>query len=305
MSQPNRRFSVHSFVRPLVTSIALVAVAATAGGVQSDGTKAAPPDDAVAAVLGDPWPLEVCPISGRTLEGIAAPAESDFDGRQVRYCCGSCKARFESRVAEQGAEAWSAIDRRIADAQRMHYPLDVCIVTGGPLEKDGPLREVVHRNRLVRLGTDACVERFRAEPDRWLAELDRRIKESQRPDYPIAECIVAGCPLTDGHAVNERTHGNRLVRIGCEGCVARFEADPATYVKKLDEAYAAAQRPSYPLSACVVGGGRLGGDAVELVAGTTLVRFCCAGCVEQFRAEPGTYLERIADARSGTGAAGR
>jgi hypothetical protein len=60
-------------------------------------------------------------------------------------------------------------------------------------------------------------------------------------------------------------------------------------------------KASYPLETCVVSGEKLGGDMggpvdfVYQVAGQPdrLVRFCCKGCLKDFKKDPATFLKKI------------
>ena len=56
-----------------------------------------------------------------------------------------------------------------------------------------------------------------------------------------------------------------------------------------------AQKPSYPLTSCVVSGEALGsmGDPIELVVEGRLVRLCCKGCVKGVKKEPAKYLAKV------------
>lgn len=56
-----------------------------------------------------------------------------------------------------------------------------------------------------------------------------------------------------------------------------------------------AQSEEYPLDACVVSGEKLGamGDPIVITHEGREVRFCCAGCVPTFKAEPAKYLAKL------------
>jgi YHS domain-containing protein len=56
----------------------------------------------------------------------------------------------------------------------------------------------------------------------------------------------------------------------------------------------------YPLDVCVVSGQKLGsmGEPVVITHEGQEVRFCCAGCIDAFKADPQKYLRKIADARA-------
>jgi hypothetical protein len=66
-------------------------------------------------------------------------------------------------------------------------------------------------------------------------------------------------------------------------------------MKKLGAAIIAAQKPTYPLTTCVVTGEKLGsmGDPVDYVYGNRLVRLCCSACVPKFTKNPGKYLAML------------
>jgi len=51
----------------------------------------------------------------------------------------------------------------------------------------------------------------------------------------------------------------------------------------------------YPLDVCVVSDQKLGsmGDPIVITHEGREVRFCCAGCVARFRAEPAKYLAKL------------
>lgn len=131
--------------------------------------------------------------------------------------------------------------------------------------------------------------------------------ENPQPDttvtnYPLDYCIVSGEKLNGemGKPVNYDYHG-RLIRFCCNGCVATFEKDPATYIAKLDSAIIAKEKPTYPLETCVVSGEKLGGDMgdpVDYVYNNHLVRFCCNDCLETFKKDPDQYLKKLHAPRS-------
>lgn len=56
----------------------------------------------------------------------------------------------------------------------------------------------------------------------------------------------------------------------------------------------------YPLDVCVVSGEKLGsmGDPYEVVVEGKTVKLCCAGCEDQLRGDPATYLAKLDAASS-------
>jgi YHS domain-containing protein len=235
-----------------------------------------------------PYTLDACPVSGRKLGSMGDPVVRQYDDREVRFCCPGCIEDFEANKAKY----WAEIDAKIVEQQLMHYPLNTCIVTGEELG-DQAINHV-YKNRLVRLANAEALKAFRKNPAKHLAALDKKIVQTQLAAYPMGECPVGGPLGSMGEPVNF-VYMNRLVRFCCAGCESKFVAAPARYMAKLDKAYADAQRGNYPLDTCVVSGSKLGsmGEPAELVAGTRLVRFCCAGCFPAFRKDPQAYLSKL------------
>jgi len=73
---------------------------------------------------------------------------------------------------------------------------------------------------------------------------DEAARAKARAAYPLQTCIVSGEHLDAGQIVEytyrEPGKPDRLVRFCCRKCLARFKADPAKYLQKLDEAAAKA-----------------------------------------------------------------
>lgn len=234
-----------------------------------------------------PYTLPDCPVGG-PLGSMGDPIVKVYDNREVRFCCAGCIEEFEGNKSKY----WGEIDEKIVEQQLMHYPIDTCIVTGEKLGADAVNH--VHNNRLIRLASADAAAAFKADPKKHLDALDKRIIESQLPEYPMDNCPVGGPLGSMGDPVNF-IHMNRLVRFCCSACEDSLVANPAEYMAKLDAAYADQQRDDYALDTCVVTGAKLGsmGDPVELVAGTKLVRFCCAGCLPKFKANPAEFLVKL------------
>ena len=234
-----------------------------------------------------PYTLTDCPVGG-PLGSMGDPVVKDYDNREVRFCCAGCIEDFEANQAKY----WGEIDAKIVEQQLMHYPIETCIVTGDKLGEEAINH--VHNNRLVRLANAEAAAAFKAEPAKHLEALDKKIIETQLPEYPMDNCPVGGPLGSMGEPVNF-IYMNRLVRLCCGACERSIATEPAKYMAKLDAAYADQQRDDYALDTCVVTGAKLGsmGDPVELVAGTRLVRFCCAGCLPKFKANPAEFLVKL------------
>jgi len=176
------------------------------------------------------------------------------------------------------------------------YPLDRCIVSGEKLGSRGEPVKYDFKGREIKFCCPKCVPEFEKNPAGYIAKLDSAIVEQQMPYYPLSTCVVSNEKLGGemGKPVN-KVYNNRLVRFCCNMCPKDFEKDPQKYLSKLDSAVIAQQKPTYPMETCPVSGEKLGkmGDPVDYVQGNRLVRFCCSGCIADFKGNPTAYLSKI------------
>ena len=183
------------------------------------------------------------------------------------------------------------------DGQRVGdpYPLMVDPLGDSLIEVDKPII-ILHDGRELRFASEENLEKFKKDPAKYLAELDKKIIAQQTPLYPLKTCVVAGGELGGMGDPIDFVYGNRLVQFCCKGCTGKFKKDPAKYLAKIDAAVIEAQKADYPLDTCVVSGEKLGGEMgepIDYVIGTRLVRFCCKGCVKMFEKNPAKYLAKF------------
>jgi transposase-like protein len=110
--------------------------------------------------------------------------------------------------------------------------------------------------------------------------------------YPIEVCPISGEKLSKPVI---KTIQGREVRFCCPSCVKAFDADTKAGFAKLDSLIIAKEVPHYPLTTCLVSGGKLGemGPPHDMVFNNHLVRFCCSGCVATFQANTAEYLGKL------------
>lgn len=181
-------------------------------------------------------------------------------------------------------------DAAVIAAQLPSYPLEMCPVSGEPLED--PVNRV-YEGRLVRLCCDSCIKMFERDPKAVIAQIDAAVIAAQKPSYPLKKCVVSDEELGGMGDPIDYVHGTRLVRFCCKSCVKEFAKDPEKYLGKVDAALIAQQIPKYPLKTCMLSGEPLGDDGVDALYGTRLVRFCCDKCATKFRANPAKYLAEL------------
>lgn len=183
------------------------------------------------------YTLDTCPVSGMELGSMGDPAvrEYEHDGakREVRFCCPPCIDPFEKDKDKH----FAAIDEKLIEQQKAHYPLDACIVSGRKLEESDTVFDMIHEGRLVRFCCPNCPRRFKADPDRYMAQLDEAIIKQQRENYPLDTCVVAGMELGSMGEPDEVIVGGTLVRFCCAGCRGGFKDNPMKHLATIREAW--------------------------------------------------------------------
>lgn len=179
---------------------------------------------------GDPYTLKVCVVSGEELGGMGEPVSLVKDGRDIKFCCGGCPPKFAADPAKYLAK----IDALMIADQKPHYPLTTDVVSGEALPADAKVLDIVHLNRLVRLGSQKSVQEFKKSPDTYLAKLNAAVIAKQEKTYATDKCIVSGEKLPEKDKI-QAVYANRLVQFCCKDCVKDFENSPAKYLSMLEK----------------------------------------------------------------------
>jgi len=197
-------------------------------------------------------------------------------------------------VATAATPIKASDDAQLIAQQLPTYPLTTCPISKEALDAMGKPMDVIHEGRLVRFCCKSCVKEFKADPTATLKALDTAIIKAQVASYPATlHCPVSGEELGGMGDPIDLVYGTRLVRLCCKSCVKGFQKEPAKYMAQVDAAYIAQQKPSYPLTTCLVSGEPIEGDGVDHLYGTQLTRFCCEKCVKAFDKEPAKYLAKL------------
>ena len=177
------------------------------------------------------------------------------------------------------------------------YPLATCIVSGKSLGDKPVVKQIDSRE--VRFCCDQCPTKFESDKAAYFKKIDAQIVEQQLKHYPLTTCVVMPDDELNAPDINVNyVSANRLVRFCCPDCIKAFNADPAKYFTKIDEAVIKQQKDAYPLDTCPVSGEKLGGmgEPVTKVYGVAMVKFCCNGCVAKFETDYTTYMAKVTDA---------
>lgn len=235
--------NLFSFIRPILACVVMLSASAARGqhdhsaspAANEPNSHAAPASDSSASKpsdrIGDPYPLDTCPISRNKLGAMGDVVVKVYNGREVRFCCSTCEPKFEKDLPASFAK----LDAKIEQDQAPLYPLTTSVVTGKPLPAE-PF-EFVYGNRLVRLGAESEKEAFLQDPAKYFAALNAAAIKAQAGSYPLTKCPVSDEDL--GGAMGEADSvvvGGRVIQICCSDCKSGIEQDPAKYINILDQA---------------------------------------------------------------------
>lgn len=117
------------------------------------------------------YPLQTCVVSGEPLleDGEDIATNIVYGNRLVRLCCKMCEREFNADLKK----FITKLDKATSDAQRQDYPLDTCVVAGGKLGSMGEPTEMVVAGRLMRFCCASCEPKVKADPSRYIAEIDK------------------------------------------------------------------------------------------------------------------------------------
>ena len=196
-------------MRRMVLSIALIVAIAS-------------PVFAADTVVGDPYPLDKCPLSGKALKADSPVAVKD--GREFRFCCDNCKGKLETDAAAVIGKA----DAAIIEKEKASYPLDTCVMSGQKLGDKAV--DCVINNRLVRFCCKDCVDSFKKDVAGNLKKLDAAVIEKQKGSYTAKKCPVSGEELGKMGDPYTVVIANQMVELCCKGCEKKLRAEPAKYM---------------------------------------------------------------------------
>lgn len=140
----------------------ILAVSAMLGS----GFKATAADEKAEAT---PYPLTKCIVSGQALGKMGKPVTEDYKGREIKFCCKDCQAKFD-----QSPEGFiEKIDTAAKEAAAKNpYTLKTCLVSGEKIGGDmGDPYTFVYADKEIKLCCKTCIKDFKKEPAKYMKKL--------------------------------------------------------------------------------------------------------------------------------------
>lgn len=131
------------------------------------------------------------------------------------------------------------------------------------------------------------------------AEPEAKAKTTPAKPYPMTTCVVSDEKLGEMGDPYVHQYKGREVKLCCKSCLKEFNAQPAKFIKKLDQAAAKASGvKAYPLNVCLISDEKLDsmGEPFVFKYKDQEVKFCCEGCLKDFNKQPAKFIKKMEDA---------
>lgn len=175
-----------------------------------------------------------CPIMGKPV--TADMKSTVVNGQQVFVCCPPCIAKIQADVegslTKVNANYVSYVTaERQAHSDHLHMAAQgICPVSGGKLGSMGaPIKVKVGENEVAFLCCKGCVGK-QINAEHW-ATIQTNLAKAQ------GTCPVMGKPVDS--SMKSTVVNGRKIFVCCPPCIEKINADPATFVAKLDSQVAA------------------------------------------------------------------
>ena len=191
------------------------------------------------------------------------------------------------------------------------------------VEPETAAGHVEHEGETYSFCSLHCLDRFRAAPAHYVTKdvsVGAGVRKTGRRSLPMMQSMpeqpatggerdpVCGMTVQPATAAGSHSHEQHTYYFCCQGCLAKFRADPTRYLSPV------AATPSIPLrqfgekTLPMLGGsssGQTAATVIDPVCGMmvdpktasgsfayqgTNYFFCCQGCLTKFRADPPRYL---------------
>lgn len=108
------------------------------------------------------------------------------------------------------------------------YPLSTCVVSGEKLGEMGDPNVFIYEGHEIKLCCKSCEKKFRKDAEAYLKKLEIK-------PYLLSKCLVSGETLGEMGDPIRIVYEGQEIKFCCKSCPKKFEKDPETYLKKLEE----------------------------------------------------------------------
>jgi hypothetical protein len=118
-----------------------------------------------------PYPLDVCAVSGETLDGTHGdPFVFVSDGREIQLCCKSCQKDFDKNKATILAKV-DAAAKKVKP-----YKAETCLVSDEKLGDMGEPYVLIRKGQEIKLCCKGCLKEFNKDQAAYLKKIETASK---------------------------------------------------------------------------------------------------------------------------------
>ena len=192
-----------------------------------------------------PYPLDKCIVSDEKLGAEGKPVVFVHEGQEIKLCCQDCRKDFDANPAKYLAKLPKA-DSKPAGAE--HKMCACCADAAKPAEAAKP-HEHGDKAGMKCPDCSCCCKDLGAKADGH--DHDAKPADAAKPHehgdkatsadkaeaakpYPLKNCIVSDNDLDSMGEQASFVYQGQTIKVCCKPCIAKFEKNPAKYLKKLE-----------------------------------------------------------------------
>lgn len=165
----------------------------------------------------------LCPVSGEPIDKDVST--KDAHGGTVYFCCAKCMGKFKADPAKYGEKVCA---QQVAMAKERVQV--ACPVSGKPVKKSA---SADCNGTTIYFCCGMCPAAYTKDPSKFASKMASCFTLQTK-------CPVEGEPIDP--AVFTKAKDGHNVYFCCAKCIAKFNADPDKYMKKLSDAAAGASK---------------------------------------------------------------
>lgn len=206
-----------------------------------------------------PYPLDKCIVSDEKLGAMGKPVSFVYQGQEIKLCCADCRKDFDADPAKYLAKLPKKSDdaKPIAPAKTKGMAMEgcACCVPAADSKSEGHQHGDA-KSADAKPGMDCCKMGAGSEGHQHGADVSKPAasaapahdhgqsvnaavatepaKGAAPKPYPLKTCIVSDNDLDSMGEQAEFVHEGQVIKVCCKSCIAKFQKNPAKYLKKLE-----------------------------------------------------------------------
>ncbi len=189
------------------------------------------------------YPLDKCIVSDEKLGVEGKPVVFVHEGQEIKLCCKDCRKEFDANPSKflaklPKAEAPKAEPKKAG----MEHKMMCACCAGDAKTAEGKAAGHDHGSAAKQddkeKSKDHSTEAQEAKPhdhDHAAAKpADEKKADAPAKPYPLKNCIVSDNDLDSMGEQASFVYQGQTIKVCCKPCVAKFEKNPAKYLKKLE-----------------------------------------------------------------------